>query len=85
MRLGSVAIKGMFLTLIPSNLAQTQPLDRFKQKFYEKLQVNVFLCTSKPKFDNAVSETYRIQITNFRVNCLVLIYRHLGLGIVAEP
>lgn len=33
---------------------------------------------------NVAPEWPRLHITNFRVNCLVSIYRNLGLGLVAE-
>lgn len=49
-------------------------------KLFQKLQVSVL----RREFYNVAPEWPRLQITNFRANILVSIYRNLGLGLVAE-
>lgn len=73
--------KWLYLTsFISTTTNQPEPVDQFQRTFFEQiLQVSVFLCTSRPKFENVAPEELRVQNNTFCVNCLVLVSRKRSL------
>lgn len=54
-------------------------------KYYFKMCGLVYYCAPlKAEFENVAPERPLIKITNFRVNCFVLVYKHLVLGIAGK-
>lgn len=68
-----------------SHATQHEQYDQlFYRIVYQTLQVCVFVCTSKPEFENVVPDGARCSKNILVVKILVLIYRKLGLGTVSE-
>lgn len=67
--------KWLYITsFISTATHQPEPVDQFQQTLFEHiLQVSVFLCTSRPKFENVDPEELRVQ------NNLVLVSRKRSL------
>lgn len=87
MKIGSVVDAGQrLLTLFLSNAVQHQPIGRFFKFFTKDYKLSVFLCTLKPAFEIFSTDrpVPRTQHNTCCANCLVLVYRTLCLGAVAD-
>lgn len=73
-------MKGMFLAPFHLNAGQPQPLDRFEQNLYQKLQIIILLSTSKPELRHAPNYNN----SYLSVKLLLLLDQNLVLNMAVE-
>lgn len=81
--LGSFSKEGNVSNPIVSTRPSLNRLTDLK-KLWKKTCRLAYVVHVATRFENVAPEKFRIQITNIRVNCWVLIYLNLGLALVAE-